>query len=566
MGKVQDTGKGTLQIIYGGLESPIMGIDQTKISDVFINPQALAEASGYFAQSGYLSTAFLNARAQLEFIDGAANANCAYVVGDVQVSVAVTGTPNTVNKSSYAFIAVSYPTQLTIYEYRNGLGGAPATISVSALQTSTLTYYVVNGVVYITGLGFGAIYEYTPGINLASTLAQLTDYVGGAFLGELNGRLLCLCCDAIVGGVYQYSPFQVSWSAAAGAYGQWNPLVGGLVTGAGFNNLPDVADEITGFFSVGPTGYVIRKQGITEMSPLNSGIKPFDFNHMWASNKGIGSVYSNTVKQYGSLGGFLSDTGVYTLGYGGVNTVQGAFWGQIVQQIQLYFKNLALSYTQALNAVSGAIVPITIAQETNLSYVLFIPGTTLATSTIFVGNILTQDWNILPFLEYVTELAGVVKIAALSYAAVYDSGTDQTIAIVSAMQQNGTLILFSIDDTKVYGNALQPDIESAPNCDFPIEEVSMFKDITVNAIGFYCDGAVVPTDNVEISPFVNETQYSTIVLNQLNQFVVSYPQAQPFTGKYLQLSLNTLMGTVGDSAARIYKIVMFCSYDPSQVP
>lgn len=584
MGKVVDMGQGKLQITYGGLESPIAGIDASKFSDIYLNPQSLAAASGMFAQDGYLSSAFINAITLLN-LSNTTN-NSPYVIGDVQVNAITQTPPYRVTKASYGFIAVSEPTQLVVYEYTSGFQGQNPTntISISANQSSTLTYYVVNGVVYITGLGFGAIYAYTPVSGNASTLTQLTNYVGGAYLGELNGRLLCLCCDAITAGVYSYSPFQVSWSGASGAYSVWNPLVGGLVTGAGYNNLPDVADEITGFFAIGPTGYIIRKQGITEMTPLNSGIQPFDFNHMWASNKGVGSVYPNTITQYGSLGAFLSDTGMYTLGYGGINTIHGNFWSFIVQQLQYYlgYTPGGPNYNDTLQTITGGLVPITIAASTNLNYILYIPNTDVTGSFLLVGNVLTQDWNVIPC--FTNEQAGInlVKIAAISNAALFNFGSSSAIALVSAVI--GTqLILFTVNDTLNLPNTYQPAFGfSFPFCAFPIEEVGMFKDITVNSIGIYADGDVSSTDLILVTPTVSNlasnagpnatvtpVSYSTVTLSALNSFAMSYPASGSgpcFCGKYPQLELQTEFATTANAALRIYKIVLFCSYDPRQIP
>jgi hypothetical protein len=576
VGAIKETGAGTLEITYGGLESPFVGIDAKKASQTFITPNALAMSSGVGVTDGYLSSMFLNPQGPVLNL-GPLSYVPSYCVGSVQVNTVTTGPPNTVTKVNYGFIAVSFSGSLNIYEYRNGLTtGYTSIISVSASLATNLSFYVINGVVYITGLGLAAIYTYTPVPSGTSTLTQLTNYVGGAYLGELNGRLLCLCCDQIVSGVYSYYPYQISWSGAAGAYGIWNPLSSGLVTGAGYNNLPDVKDEIVGFFSTGPTGYIIRKQGVTEMTPLNSGIQPFDFNHLWASNTGIGSIYPSTVNQYGSLGAFLSDTGVYTMGYSGVNTIQGNIWSLIVKSLQIFFGSLD---TPVLNTqisyVAGALVPISIGGEEALYYVLYLPGVTNNDSYLFVGNVLTQDWFLIPAFAY----AGGANyntfkpsIQGISRAAFNGVGIDNTIACVSALFETSsgyTITLYTIDDTSILPTGI-PYVfpgTTALSVYFPVEEISMFKDITVDAIGFYLDVSTVSNDAVIVTPGVNSTTFQPIrVQNGQGQFFMSYGINGPFTGKYPQLSLEIATDVLNSSNIRIYKIVMFASYDKGQRP
>jgi hypothetical protein len=574
MGHIQQTGAnpdGTmnLEITYGGLESPFAGIDATKSSGIYIKPNALAMSSGLAVTDGYLNSIFLNPRAILNMGILSLLQSPAYCIGAVQVNTVVTGPPNTISKASIGFIAVSLEGLLTVYEYRNGLiAPSTGTVSIDTNGVATnLSFYIVNGVVYITGLGLAAIYAYTPNPTGSSTLTLLTDYVGGAYLGELNGRLLCLCCDQIVGGVYSYLPFQVSWSAAEGAYGIWNPLVSGLVTGAGFNNLPDVADEITGFFSTGPTGYIIRKQGITEMTPLNSGIQPFDFNHMWASNTGIGSIYFNTISQYGSLGSFLSDTGIYTLGYGGVNTIQGSIWSLIIRELKKLFPLTSGTLLNQIQNIAGGLVPISINGEQALYYVLYIPGTD---NYLFVGNVLTQDWFIIQGFTY--PAVQNIKVQGISNAALFDNGTEVILPVVSGVFINQAdqteIVLYTIDDTSVLPQSLLFPffVTTALNAYLPVEEVAMSRDITVNAIGMYVDVDAEGSDAISITPAIGTLAYGTLQFqNGQGQFKMSTQVNALFTGRYPQLNLDILTDNLASSAVRIYKIVMFCSYDPKQV-
>ncbi|HEY1644801.1 MAG TPA: hypothetical protein VGF75_00260, partial [Candidatus Saccharimonadales bacterium] len=191
-----------------------------------------------------------------------------------------------------------------------------------------LTYVTINQVVYFSAPGLTSIYSLslvTGSITFEFQLGVLTTALGCSYLGEMNGRLIAINVWQFVMGTGTVNfPYQVAWSAAGEQYGVWNVLDGsGNPTGAGFNNLPDVEDVLTGSQFIGPTAYLYRQQGITEMTPLNSGIDPFDFNHLWASEHGIGCPFDNTMSQYGSEGAFISDVDVFTMGLAGINQIGG---------------------------------------------------------------------------------------------------------------------------------------------------------------------------------------------------------------------------------------------------
>lgn len=579
MGKIEQTGKGKLTITYGGLDSPMSGIDATHQSGLYLNPTSLASAGGVISQDGYLNTVFMTPRVSIDL--SPYGTLVPYVVGDVQVVSVTQGTNPQVVKQSWGFVVVSGATQLTVLEFRNGLtGGITSTASIAANKATNLTWYTVNGIVYITGLGLAAIYAYTPNPSGVSTLTLLTNYVGGQYLGELNGRLVCCACDQIVGGVYSYYPFMVSWSAAQGSYGQWNPLVGGLVTGAGFNNLPDVADEIVGLFMVGPTGYIIRKQGITEMTPLSSGIQPYDFNHMWASQKGIGSVFPNSVVQYGSLGAFLSDIGVFTLGYSGINQIEGDFWAEInrlLDELLVQPGGYPPNYTQLLASVNAGLVPLYINNERKLVYALYIPT---QDGLLFLGDVNSKSWNSVSC--FTNTEAIYANILPISKQAFISQGSDQSISCISALFGGGfnQLVLFSLDDTLILPVAVNPPpfLDVTPFGVFPIEEVVMNRDITIDSIAVIADAdvtapAVVKLSMSIVAPDGTTGIYQPLSFSQQAQYLISYPLTntgtganQIFTGKYPQLSIQMLMDTANSSSIRIYKIKLFCSYEPDQAP
>src|SRR5262249_49938875 len=91
---------------------------------------------------------------------------------------------------------------------------------------------------------------------------------------------------------------------------QWDPTQN---TSAGFNAFLDVPDLITGMLTMGVAGYLFRTNGITQFAPTGSAITPFQFNHMWASDHGIGNVLPFSIAQYGPTACFIADDNIYAL-------------------------------------------------------------------------------------------------------------------------------------------------------------------------------------------------------------------------------------------------------------
>lgn len=147
--------------------------------------------------------------------------------------------------------------------------------------------YYVNGSPYVL-------------YNLAQ---QATNLFGARYIFELAGSLL-------IADTFEPTelPYRIRW-CVAGQPTQWDP---GTYVGAGFTDLFDVSDIITGTLNLGSVAYVLRLNGITQVTPTGNGIQPFDFNHLWAAEHGIGQYYPQGCAAYGSVGFILAFDNIYT--------------------------------------------------------------------------------------------------------------------------------------------------------------------------------------------------------------------------------------------------------------
>lgn len=174
---------------------------------------------------------------------------------------------------------------------------------------------------------------------------------GAQFLGELDSRLILLSTieqQDVAGKPSSAFPQRIRWSAS-GLPNVWDPTVN---VGAGFNDEIDVPDVITGFMAIGRNGFVFRVNGISEMISISQGVLPFDFNHLWASDRGIGNVYPFSIANYGPVGCFISTDDIYELSLGGFKKIGGMARNKIYEDLALavntpiasMFGNYALDY------------------------------------------------------------------------------------------------------------------------------------------------------------------------------------------------------------------------------
>jgi hypothetical protein len=428
-----------------------------------------------------------------------------------------------------------------------------------------------------------------PGVtDITDIQIRIITQASASGVNEANswGSVLSATAELVTAAslVISQFPYQYAWSAAEGQYSIFNPqtVQGGVtvVTGAGFNNLPDVEDEITGLFNTGPTEFVLRSQGITEVTPLNNGIEPFDFNHLWASHKGIGTVYPNTVGQYGGLGQFLSDTDIFSFGYEGINTASGKATSAIYED---------LIGTCQGNQLSGGLGPLYINGEVYLAYILTaVLPTAPYTMYTWLLNTKTKEW----YRFQINLPAPCVGIEVIAVNLGTISQTDTNCLYIIALQSVGGNLawVFTIPiDGSLTNTAPSPGEPQliTPTAIFPAEEIKMIRDITVDGILVQYNGTEIDVEDIlnigfSISGVDTKTNTRiTIAFQAINlantnvrfdgtnwYIALSPTLGRPFTGNSPQLIMqpNVVNDTLVTALLAIGKIVLLASYDSTQRP
>lgn len=175
---------------------------------------------------------------------------------------------------------------------------SPGPLSLPNYRVFQGKAFIVNGSQHLASVDSGSAFVLDNAVVAATN-------VGAQFIDELDNHLLM--ANTNEGGTV--FPQRVRWSAS-GLPTAWDPAVN---INAGFADLIEVPDNITGLMMLGRVGYIFRNNGITEVAPTGRGQAPFDFNHLWASQVGIGNGLYYGIAQYGTVGVFVSQDNVYSI-------------------------------------------------------------------------------------------------------------------------------------------------------------------------------------------------------------------------------------------------------------
>lgn len=411
-----------------------------------------------------------------------------------------------------------------------------------------LTWKTINQTTYLSAPGLTQLFQIAiDPVTSAITFTELTDYLGCKFLNEFNGRLIALNVYQLQTGpppFVQNFPYQIAWSAGGEQYGIWNPLdISSNATGAGFNNLPDVEDEITGALFIGPTVYIIRRAGITEMTALNSGIQPFNFDHMWASHKGVGTVFPDTIAQYGPKGAFVANDDIYTLGLDGIATIGGSAKRAIYRDLQ------------AASIVKGAMVGLNINDCPELCYVLAMQLNDQTAGTFnvrtYVYGFESKQWMILTLgtgttIGNVSNLAYITSLLMSNTILTTFQDNVSCDSIVFATQGLNQVPMFWYIPLEP-SNTTQIGLANESRLNFPPCRVQTLKDITIDSVVIYAE-ADLTGGNAFIHPSVDGIPYTEIELgvgpDSAKNIYTSYPANQVAVTTLQPALLVEVSGTV----------------------
>ena len=301
-----------------------------------IQPNQFVTADGLFVKNGRLNSAGWGNTTIFNF----SNVVTQGYFNGLQVDfTAMTYAQSTDEWTMYAFVSSTG----SVYRYLQ-----PSNEFVLAATLGFVAefdcFQIIAGVVYIFDFLYGKMYVFD---SDALTITTGQSYVGGKYCMVLDGYLLTAFTNqptdvpAIKTNRYNWSgPFK---------YTTWDPAVDRT---AGFNTLTSASDQITGMFAMGNVGYILRTQGLSQLTPTGVGIAPFQTTDLWSSTFGLGCSYPKTFAQYGALAIWANDSNIYSFFSGSMPTeICGAARRAIYADLNLY-RNSGTTTTSVSGCIS----------------------------------------------------------------------------------------------------------------------------------------------------------------------------------------------------------------------
>jgi hypothetical protein len=196
-----------------------------------------------------------------------------------------------------------------VYNVNTGLFAIDQTLPGHSLLApiNVDCFQIINNIAYLFDYNNGMQYVYTPTVSFVVG----NSFVGGKYCTVVGGYLITANTNQPTDNPAK-KPNRYNWSSPFG-FTTWDPAVDRT---AGFNTLADVQDFISGIFAMGNVGYILRGQGLTQLTPTGVGIQPFDTTSVWSSTYGVGCTYPDTFAQYGNIAIWANDNNIYTFAAG----------------------------------------------------------------------------------------------------------------------------------------------------------------------------------------------------------------------------------------------------------
>jgi hypothetical protein len=422
----------------------------------------------------------------------------------------------------------------------------------------------VGGTLYIGNIGPAIIKYGGPGAFATSTTLQ-----GVRVLRKFAGSLIGLGLIPAPGTVIASVDMIFAWSAANNL-DTWAPLgLDGNVTGAGFAQLTDIGDYLTGLIVTNATAFIIRSQGVSYATATGNAASPFNFSHIGLGDEGEGAQVTALLSQYDQTGVYVGNTDIYQIS----NTIAS---------IGARIKALLLSSLDVNGISTSVATSVTLGGDSFplLSFIVGVYSGSYRTTqtTMFTYNPSNDSWMLqrVPFNEYTNYI--VINAILGVFASL------NTFAVTSVPSQASTVLA---RQGLLYGTLSVPSFialtEGVPNNNsivvqpasvtFVQEEICFGRDITID--GLYIALFAKVSENVVISFYISGAYFNSLTLtpaqfNTLEGIPVEVQltsQTGSFTVHSPQLSYAvTSIADAGTAQIRFTKFAMFGSFDPKQRP
>ena len=429
--------------------------------------------------------------------------------------------------------------------------GSAALTSFSNISSTT-----VGGTIYFANIGPMIIKYSGPDSFQVSTM-----YNGVGVLRKFAGSLVGLRKLPQLGTVYSNTDMMFLWSGAENL-DEWSPVdSAGNITGAGFAQLADIEDYLTGLIISNNTAFIIRAQGLSYATALGSGTDPFQFAHIGLGAVGEGAQLPQLVCQYNETGAYIGNTDIYAIS-GQIQSIGSKIRASLFTTLNTTSQLLS-SNMCAVNLVSdqiqllgfdidGSIYTYEPTDQTWMNFTWSYPP----------PPTLTEPYNTTQLCTLFGNIGGP---NSESYGQTLFSLVVQT--ILSATPQ--TPAFYALQE----GVANSQSTSNEAQVTFPQEELVVGRDVTVDSLYILLWGNV--SEDVKVNFNISGQLFASYTLtpDEFNTMagnpipIQVFPLSGNFTVKapQLQIQIPSLLDT-GSGQVRFSKVVLFASVDPNQKP
>lgn len=153
---------------------------------------------------------------------------------------------------------------------------------------------------------------------------------------------------------------------------------------AGFNNIFETPDEITGLVGASRSGFIFRTNGVTTVTATGIGANPFAFEHLATEPQGVGNFYPYSLASFGNrFTIFVAEDDIYGVTLPDFEPLGGNVRREIFADIR--------DTDTSIGPITGRILPNLGVGYDFLAYYLTIPKT--ASTTTWVLAIEERNWS-----------------------------------------------------------------------------------------------------------------------------------------------------------------------------
>jgi len=433
----------------------------------------------------------------------------------------------------------------------------------------------VGGTLYIAGIGPMILQYSGPGEFTTATM-----YNGVAVIKKFAGSLLGLRYQQQLGTYTQNQDMILVWSATSNL-DEWSPVTNtGLVTGAGFDQLDDIGDFLSGLVVSNGTAFIIRSQGISYATATGNATLPYAVNHIGLGDRGEGCQVSNLVCQYDQVGAYIGNSDIFQIS-GQVSSIGAKVKSAVFAALQNapVFLN-----SEACAAFVGGDENVLVAFQ--IAHSIYIFNT--SNGTWMVCSLAAAPGS---FNDLIYMLGCLTKYEGFSGSNLYNP----SFMTVAAQYNNAVNVIqppkfYTLTDGIVNSNSLS----ISNTVTFPVEEVSFGRDVTIDSLylSLWANVSEAVTLNFYIQGLVNiagvgseavyqatTVLYASLILEPgtFNTLSGTPTEIQLFPGtsfgtgaitvKSPQLSVSAVSLTDAGTAQIVFsKKAIFATVDPAQRP